>query len=68
MIEYENNKSITMPGHTLLADANQGQGYFKDINNDGVEDLVVFAMNVDTLDLYDGSVEVYLGKSNPSLK
>ena len=68
MIEYENNKSITMPGHSLLVDANQGQGYFKDINNDGIEDLVVFAMNVDTLDLYDGSVEIYLGKSNPSLK
>ena len=69
MIEYESNRSYEMPGHSLLMDANQGQGYFRDVNNDGVEDLVLFGMSVDSqYSSYDGSIEVYLGEYGFILK
>ena len=45
------------------------RGYFRDINNDGVEDLVLFGNLVDSqYSSYDGSIEVYLGEYSFTLK
>ena len=61
LIDYENNQSYEMPGHSLLLDAGHGQGYTRDINNDGLEDLVVFGETMrNEYNQYDGSIEIYL--------
>jgi len=74
MIEYENNSNYLIPGHSLLESKDQyegaghGQGYFHDVNKDGVMDIVVFGetMRNDFND-YDGSIEIYLGNFNLDL-
>jgi hypothetical protein len=68
LIEYENNTSYQMPGHSLLIDAQHGQGYPKDVNGDGVEDIVVFGETMrNEFNNYDGSIEIYLGNYNFSI-
>jgi len=57
-----------MPGHTLLIDAQHGQGYPKDVNGDGIEDIVVFGETMrNEFNNYDGSIEIYLGNYNFSI-
>jgi hypothetical protein len=57
-----------MPGHSLLIDAQHGQGYPKDVNGDGVEDIVVFGETMrNEFNNYDGSIEIYLGNYNFSI-
>ena len=57
-----------MPGHSLLIDAQHGQGYPKDVNGDGVEDIVVFGETMrNEFNNYDGSIEIYLGNFNFSI-
>ena len=70
LIEYENNQGYEMPGHSLLKDANNGQGYTRDINGDGIEDIVVYAETMfgSQYNDYDASIEVYLGNYNLLLK
>ena len=69
MVEYENNKSYEMPGHELLLDAGHGQGFPRDVNGDGVEDIVVFGETMrNEFNNYDGSIEIYLGNYNFSLQ
>lgn len=74
MIEYEANANYTMPGHSLLKGdsinegAGHGQGYFHDVNSDGILDLVVFGETMrNEFNNYDGSIEVFLGNFNPDL-
>ena len=70
LIEYENNQGFEIPGHSLLKDANNGQGYTRDINGDGIEDIVVYAETMfgSQYNCYDASIEVYLGNYNLLLK
>ncbi|MDC0172755.1 hypothetical protein OAK26_03295 [Gammaproteobacteria bacterium] len=70
LIEYENNQGYEIPGHSLLKDANNGQGYTRDINGDGIEDIVVYAETMfgSQYNGYDASIEVYLGNYNLLLK
>ena len=70
LIEYENNQGFEIPGHSLLKDANNGQGYTRDINGDGIEDIVVYAETMfgSQYNGYDASIEVYLGNYNLLLK
>ena len=70
LVEYENNQGYEMPGHSLLKDANNGQGYTRDINGDGIEDIVVYAESMfgSQYNGYDASIEVYLGNYNLLLK
>jgi len=70
LVEYENNQGYEIPGHSLLNDANNGQGYTKDINGDGIEDIVVYAESMfgSQYNGYDASIEVYLGNYNLLLK
>ena len=69
MIEYENNQSYEMPGHESLLDAGHGQGFPRDVNGDGIEDLVVYGETMrNKFNNYDGSIEVYLGNYNFSLQ
>ena len=51
-------------------DANNGQGYTRDINGDGIEDIVVYAETMfgSQYNDYDASIEVYLGNYNLLLK
>ena len=74
MVEYESNTSYIMPGHSLLKgnsvneSAGHGQGYFYDVNGDGVLDIVVFGETMrNEFNNYDGSIEVYLGNFDPAL-
>jgi len=68
LVEYENNASYQMPGHSLLIDAQHGQGYPKDVNGDGIEDIVVFGETMrNEFNNYDGSIEIYLGNYNFSI-
>jgi hypothetical protein len=74
MVEYESNTSYIMPGHSLLKgnsvneSAGHGQGYFYDVNGDGVLDIVVFGETMrNEFNNYDGSIELYLGNFNPDL-
>ena len=70
LIEYENNQGFEIPGHSLLKDANNGQGYTRDINGDGIEDIVVYAETMfgSQYNCYDASIEVYLGNYNLLLR
>ena len=70
LIEYENNQGYEIPGHSLLKDANNGQGYTRDINGDGIEDIVVYAETMfgSQYNGYDASIEVYLGNYNLLLR
>ena len=70
LIEYENNQGFEIPGHSLLKDANNGQGYTRDINGDGIEDIVVYAESMfgSQYNGYDASIEVYIGNYNLLLK
>jgi len=69
MLEYESNTSSLLPGHSQLMEANQGQGYFRDVNGDGIEDLVLFGMEADNpYESYDGSIEIYLGRYSFALR
>ena len=70
LIEYENNQGFEIPGHSLLKDANNGQGYTRDINGDGIEDIVVYAETMfgSQYNGYDASIEVYLGNYNLLLR
>jgi hypothetical protein len=70
LIEYENNQGYEMPGHSLLKDADNGQGDTRDINGDGIEDIVVYAESMfgSQYNGYDASIEVYLGNYNLLLK
>jgi len=69
LIEYENNQNYEMPGHSELSDTNHGQGYIKDINGDGIEDIVVFGNHIhNEMHNYEGSIEIYLGYYNFSLQ
>ena len=75
MIEYEDNANYLMPGHSLLQgdnindSAGHGQGYFYDVNSDGVVDIVVFGETMrNDFNNYDGSIEIYLGNFNLELK
>ena len=70
LVEYENNQGYEIPGHSLLKDANNGQGYTRDINGDGIEDIVVYAESMfgSQYNGYDASIEVYLGNYNLLLK
>ncbi len=44
------------------------QGYFHDVNSDGILDLVVFGETMrNEFNNYDGSIEVYLGNFNPEI-
>ena len=68
MIEYEDNADYLMPGHSLLQGDNindgagHGQGYFHDVNGDGIIDIVVFGETMrNEFNNYDGSIEIYLG-------
>jgi len=62
MVEYENNQSYEMPGHELLMDAGHGQGFPRDVNGDGIEDIVVYGETMrNEFNNYDGSIHVYLG-------
>jgi hypothetical protein len=62
MVEYENNQSYEMPGHELLLDAGHGQGFPRDINGDGIEDIVVYGETMrNEFNNYDGSIHIYLG-------
>lgn len=74
LIEYENNQGYEMPGHSLLTreppfDANNGQGYTRDINGDGIEDIVVYGTSMfgSIYTGYDASIEIYLGNYNLAL-
>ena len=70
LVEYENNQGYEIPGHSLLKDANNGQGYTRDINGDGIEDIVVYAETMfgSQYNCYDASIEVYLGNYNLLLR
>ena len=62
MVEYENNQSYEMPGHELLMDAGHGQGFPRDVNGDGIEDIVIYGETMrNEFNNYDGSIHVYLG-------
>jgi hypothetical protein len=75
LIEYENNQDYEMPGHSLLTreppfNADSGQGYTRDINGDGIEDIVVYeeSMFGSQFTGYDASIEIYLGNYHLTLK
>ena len=59
-----------MPGHSLLKDADNGQGDTRDINGDGIEDIVVYAESMfgSQYTGYDASIEIYLGNYHLTLK
>jgi hypothetical protein len=50
-------------------DAGHGQGFPRDVNGDGIEDLVVYGETMrNEFNNYDGSIEIYLGNYNFSLQ
>ena len=56
-------------GDNINDSAGHGQGYFYDVNSDGVVDIVVFGETMrNDFNNYDGSIEIYLGNFNLELK
>ncbi|MGB2387997.1 MAG: hypothetical protein ACPIB6_04260 [Henriciella sp.] len=69
LVDYENDQGFEMPGHSLLLNAGHGQGYTRDVNGDGIEDIVVYGETTrNEFNSYDGSIEVYTGSYDFSLQ